>query len=176
MFTARPGPKGHAGDSVTGSRSRQPADRIWLGQEMEQNEVFRCGVRYLKLTVARFGQVVSNGVESTVESPAGQSTTRDAAGPRKDQALALTGTVGEDSQGQGRGRCSWGGARPGRQGGGVAREPRLFKESASRDWNSDTRLHPDREPWLRQASPTRGGDEGVMGEDPGRKLLRFHKT
>ncbi len=68
----------------------------WAAKEMEQKgKMFVAGVRYLNLTISRFGSAsTQTGEESTVETPTGTvliTSMRQTLG--KDQALALTGIV-----------------------------------------------------------------------------------
>ncbi len=68
----------------------------WAAKEVEQKgKHFAVGVRYLNLTVSRFGNTVTQwGEESSVESTAGDVfLTSMRQGLGKDQALALTGVV-----------------------------------------------------------------------------------
>jgi hypothetical protein len=68
----------------------------WSIQRQEfKGKEFLVGTRYLRLTIARFGQVVTQwSEESSVETPEGQVlVTSMRQGLGKDQALAISGTV-----------------------------------------------------------------------------------
>lgn len=105
----------------------------WSAKEVEQKDkTFAIGVRYLNLTISRFGQLVTQwGEESTVESAEGEVLlTSMRQGLGKDQALALTGVVdGKVLRIKGDGAAA--GAHDTPWPGGVVglvREPKLFRE------------------------------------------------
>jgi hypothetical protein len=105
----------------------------WSAKEMERNgKTFATGVRYLNLTVSRFGQHVTQwGEESTYESPEGEVlVTSMRQGLGKDQALALTGTVeGKTLKMKGAGAAAGASDTPWPPGVvGLVREPKLFRE------------------------------------------------
>jgi len=105
----------------------------WAAKEMDKDgKSFSVGVRYLNLTVSRFGSPVTQwGEESTVESATGEVLiTSMRQGLGKDQALALTGVVeGKllkikgDGAAAGASDTPWPGGIV-----GLVREPKLFKE------------------------------------------------
>ena len=112
-------------------------DRIgylqWTGTEVERNgQKLWLGNKYQKLTVARFGQIVTQwGEDSTVETPDGEvvvTSTRQGLG--KDQALAITGVVeGKTLKVKGEGIAAEATSKPWPGGViGVAREPKLFAQ------------------------------------------------
>ena len=107
----------------------------WAAKEMEKNgKSFAVGVRYLNLTVSRFGSAVTQwGEESTVESDKGEVLlTSMRQGLGKDQALAMTGTVDSEKKMlrmKGMGGAAGAGDTPWPDGVvGLVREPKLFKE------------------------------------------------
>jgi hypothetical protein len=105
----------------------------WAAKEMEKNgKSFAVGVRYLNLTVSRFGSAVTQwGEESTVETLAGEVLiTSMRQGLGKDQALAVTGVVeGKTLKVKGDGAAAGATDTPWVEGVvGLAREPRLYKE------------------------------------------------
>ena len=105
----------------------------WSAKEMDRNgKTYATGVRYLNLTVSRFGQHVTQwGEEATVESTAGDVlVTSMRQGLGKDQALALTGTVeGKTLKMKGSGAAAEASDTPWPEGVvGLVREPKLFKE------------------------------------------------
>ena len=112
-------------------------DRIgylhWTASEVERNgQKLWHGNKYQKLTVARFGQIVSQwGEDSTVETPDGEvvvTSTRQGLG--KDQAMAITGVVeGKTLKVKGEGIAAEAASKPWPGGViGVAREPKLFAQ------------------------------------------------
>jgi transglutaminase-like putative cysteine protease len=153
----------------------------WSAKEMQQKEkTFAVGVRYLNLTVARFGQVVTQwGEESTVESPAGDVfLTSMRQGLGKDQALALTGTVkGKVLEVKGQGAAAGASDTPWPGGVvGLVREPRLFKELKLKPGESFS--YPSYIPTVNRVVKTTITYEGeeskvLWDKTPARKLLRF---
>jgi transglutaminase-like putative cysteine protease len=145
---------------------------------------FAVGVRYLNLTLSRFGQVVTQwGEESTVESMIGDVyITSMRQGLGKDQALALTGTVkGKVLEIKGEGAAAGASDTPWPGGVvGLVREPRLFKELIQ-----DRKLkegesfdHPSYIPTVNRVVKTTVTYEGeeskvLWANTPARKLLRF---
>jgi len=106
----------------------------WAAKESDRSgKSYAVGVRYLNLTVSRFGQAVTQwGEESTVESTSGEVlVTSMRQGLGKDQALALTGIVegktlkvkGEGAAAEASNSVPWPGGVV-----GLVREPKLFKE------------------------------------------------
>ncbi len=105
----------------------------WSAQLVEQKgQTFLLGTRYLRLTLARFGQTVTQWAEeSTVETLAGEvMVTSMRQGIGKDQALALGGLVeGNVLKVRGEGAAAGATDTPWVEGVvGLAREPRLFRE------------------------------------------------
>jgi hypothetical protein len=105
----------------------------WSAKETDHNgKTYATGIRYLNLTVSRFGQHVTQwGEEATVESTAGDVlVTSMRQGLGKDQALALTGTVeGKTLKMKGSGAAAEASDTPWPEGVvGLVREPKLFKE------------------------------------------------
>jgi transglutaminase-like putative cysteine protease len=154
----------------------------WSAKEMKQKDrVFAVGVRSLNLTLARFGQVVTQwGEESTVESPDGEVyVTSMRQGIGKDQALALTGTVeGKTLKVKGRGAAEGASDTPWPGGVvGLVREPRLFKELNLKP--GEAADYPTYIPTVNRVVKTTITFEGeetktLWDKTPARKLLRFH--
>jgi transglutaminase-like putative cysteine protease len=156
----------------------------WNAKEMQQKEKsFVTGARYLKLKLARFGQVVEQwSEESTVESPAGDVyLTSMRQGIGKDQALALSGTVDLEKKilkVKGEGAAAGAGDTPWPAGVvGVAREPRLFREARLKEGESLD--YPSYIPTVNRVVKTTITYEGeetkaLWKTAPARKLLRFH--
>jgi transglutaminase-like putative cysteine protease len=118
---------------VVGIEGQRAGYVNWAAKEVEKNEKrYAIGVRYLNLSLSRFGQVISQwGEESTVETEAGDILiTSMRQGLGKDQALALTGTVeGKILKIRGEGAAAQASDTPWPGGVvGLVREPRLFKE------------------------------------------------
>jgi hypothetical protein len=153
----------------------------WAAVEKEQNgKPFAVGVRYLNLTVSRFGSPVTQwGEESTVESPAGEVlVTSFRQGIGKDQALALTGVVeGKTLKVKGDGVAAAASSTPWPAGVvGLVREPKLFKELKLRAGEGFE--YPTYVPNFNQAVKTTLTFEGeeakaLWDKAPARKLLRF---
>ena len=154
----------------------------WSAKEVQQKDKsFVHGVRYLNLTVARFGQMVAQwSEESTVESPEGEVyTTSMRQGIGMDQALALTGTVeGKTLKVTGGGAAAGAGNTPWPAGVvGVAREPQLFKEIRNR--GVESLEYPSYVPTMNRVVRTTLIFEGeetraLWDKSPPRKLLRFN--
>jgi hypothetical protein len=154
----------------------------WSAKELQQKDrSFVRGVRYLNLTVARFGQVVAQwSEESTVESPEGVVyLTSMRQGIGKDQALALTGEVeGKTLKVTGGGAAAGAGNTPWPAGVvGVAREPQLFKEI--RNSGGQSLEYPSYIPTMNRVVKTTLTFEGeemraLWDKSPPRKLLRFN--
>jgi Transglutaminase-like superfamily len=154
----------------------------WAAKETEQNgKPYAVGVRYLNLTISRFGQVVTQwGEESTVETPAGEVLlTSMRQGLGKDQALALTGIVeGKVLKIRGDGAASGATDTPWPPGVvGLVREPKLFKELKLKQGESSD--YPTYIPTVNRVVKTTITFEGeeskvLWPNTPARKLLRFH--
>ena len=153
----------------------------WSAQEIGQKDKsFAHGVRYLNLTIARFGQVVTQwGEESTVESPEGEVyTTSMRQGLGKDQALALSGTVkGKMLEVKGQGAAKGASNTPWPGGVvGLVREPRLFKELKLKPGESFA--YPSYIPTVNRVVKTTITFEGdevkvLWDKTTARRLLRF---
>ncbi len=153
----------------------------WAAKEMERNDKpFAFGVRYLNLTVSRFGSPVTQwGEESTVETGTGEVLiTSMRQGLGKDQALALTGTVeGKTLKIKGDGAAAGASDTPWPGGVvGLAREPRLFKELKLKQGESFE--FPSYIPTVNRVVKTTLTFEGeeskvLWSKTPERKLLRF---
>jgi len=153
----------------------------WAAKEMEQKDkTFSVGVRYLNMTVARFGQAVTQwGEESTVESATGEVLiTSMRQGLGKDQALALTGTVdGKSLKIKGDGAAAGASDTPWPAGVvGLVREPGLFKELKLKVGESFD--YPSYIPTVNRVVKTTLTYEGeeskvLWAKTPERKLLRF---
>jgi len=153
----------------------------WSAKEMEKNgKSFAVGVRYLNMTVSRFGSSVTQwGEESTVESTAGEVLiTSMRQGLGKDQALALTGIVeGKTLKIKGEGAAAGASDTPW-PGGivGLVREPKLFKELKLKVGESFD--YPSYIPTVNRVVKTSLTYEGevtlaLWEKSPARKLLRF---
>jgi hypothetical protein len=153
----------------------------WGAKETEQNDrKYIVGVRYLNLTISRFGQTVGQwGEESNVETSAGMVLlTSMRQGIGKDQALALTGIVDEKKlkikrEGivKGESDIPWPEGVV-----GLVREPRLFKELNLKIGESFS--YPSYIPtvnWVVKSSITFEGEDSkvLWPNTPARKLLRF---
>ncbi len=153
----------------------------WAAKEMEQNgKSFAVGVRYLNLTISRFGQLVTQwGEESTVETTTGDVLiTSMRQGLGKDQALALTGTVeGKTLKMKGDGAAKEARDTPWPPGVvGIVREPKLFKELKLKQGESFE--YPSYIPTVNRVVKTTltfDGEEtkALWPKTPERKLLRF---
>ncbi|MBA4066533.1 MAG: hypothetical protein C0501_23080 [Isosphaera sp.] len=153
----------------------------WAAVEREQNgKPFAVGVRYLNLTVSRFGTAVTQwGEESTVESPAGDVlVTSMRQGLGKDQALALTGVVeGKTLKIKGDGAAAGASDTPWPGGVvGLVREPKLFKELGPKAGEGFD--YPSYIPTVNRVVKTTltyDGEEtkALWDKTPARKLLRF---
>lgn len=153
----------------------------WAAREKSQKDkTFAVGVRYLNLTVSRFGQPVTQwGEESSVETLDGQVLlTSMRQGLGKDQALALSGVVeGNTLKIRGEGAAAGAADTPWPAGVvGVAREPRLFKEQKLTPGASFA--YPSYIPAVNRVVKTTltfEGDESrvLWANTPARKLLRF---
>ncbi len=153
----------------------------WAAKEMQQQDkTFVVGLRYLNLTVSRFGQPVTQwGEESTVEGTAGDvliATMRQGLG--KDQALAITGVVeGKTLKIKGDGAAE--GARDTPWPGdvvGLAREPQLFRELKLKPGETHTFLSyiPTVNRVLQSTITYEGEESRVLwANTPARKLHRF---
>ncbi|MBA4186939.1 MAG: hypothetical protein C0467_02870 [Planctomycetaceae bacterium] len=160
----------------------------WAAKEMEKNgKSFAVGVRYLNLTVSRFGSPVTQwGEESTVETNAGEVLiTSMRQGLGKDQALALTGTV-ELEQPPKKGKklsVRGDGAAAGASDTywidgvvGLVREPKLFKELKLKAGESHE--YPSYIPTVNRVVKTTLTFEGeesraLWDKSAAQKLLRF---
>lgn len=107
----------------------------WSAKEVEQKDKrFAVGVRYLNLTLSRFGNAVKQwGEESTVETLDGDvliTSIRQESG--KDQSLAITGVVNKETKTlriKGEGAAATASDTPWPGGVvGLVREPKLFRE------------------------------------------------
>jgi hypothetical protein len=155
----------------------------WAAKELEIKEKpFLRGMRYLNLTISRFGQTSNqNGEESTVETPAGAiviTSMRQSLG--KDQSLALTGIVeGKKLKVKrdgtvtvaGEGEIPWPEGVV-----GLVRELRLYKELNLKVGESFE--YPSYIPtvnWVVKTTLTCDGEESkaLWPNTPPRKLLRF---
>lgn len=153
----------------------------WAAKETQQKDKsFAVGVRYLNLTISRFGQLVTQwGEESTVESLTGEVyITSMRQGLGKDQALALTGTVkGKVLEIKGEGAAAGASDTPWPGGVvGLVREPRLFKELKLKPGESFD--YPSYIPTVNRVVKTIVTFEGeeskvLWANTPARKLLRF---
>ncbi len=153
----------------------------WSAREMEQKgKPFVVGVRYLNLTVSRFGNAVTQwGEESTVETPAGEVLiTSMRQGLGKDQALALTGVVeGKTLKVKGEGPAAGASDTPWPGGVvGLVREPKLFKELKLAKGESFS--YPSYIPTINRVVKTTVTFEGEESKilwkgTAARKLLRF---
>jgi hypothetical protein len=153
----------------------------WGAKEMEKKDkVFSVGVRYLNLTISRFGNAVTQwGEESTVETPQGEVlVTSMRQGLGKDQALALTGIVeGKTLKIKGDGAAAGASDTPWPEGVvGLAREPKLFKELKLNEGQSFA--YPSYIPTVNRVVRTtitfEGQESRVLWEKTAaRKLLRF---
>lgn len=153
----------------------------WSAREMEQRDKkFNFGVRYLNLTVSRFGSPVTQwGEESTVETPEGEVlVTSMRQGLGKDQALALTGVVeGKTLKIKGDGAASGASDTPWPGGVvGLVREPKLFKELNLKQGEGFS--YPSYIPTVNRVVKTTITFEGeetkaLWEKTPARKLLRF---
>jgi len=153
----------------------------WAAKEVEQKDkIFSIGVRYLKLTISRFGQIVTQwGEESTVESPEGEVLlTSMRQGLGKDQALALTGIVDGkvlrikgDGAAAGASDTPWPGGVV-----GLVREPRLFKEVKQQPGESFEYLSyiPTVNRVVKTTTTFMGEESKTLWPNfPARKLLKF---
>ena len=153
----------------------------WAAKEKVQNEMpFVMAVRYLNLTVSRFGQTISQwGEESDVELPNGTillTSMRRGAG--KDQALALSGRVKDkkliiklEGMVKGESEIPWPDGVV-----GLAREPRLFKELNLKAGESfDYPSYVPTVNWVSKTTITFDGEEAkvLWPNTPPRKLLKF---
>jgi hypothetical protein len=153
----------------------------WAAKETEKNgKSFAVGVRYLNLTVARFGtQVTQWGEESTVESSSGDVLiTSMRQGLGKDQALALTGIVeGKTLKIKGEGAAAGASDTPWPGGVvGLVREPKLFKELKLKVGDSHEYLSyiPTVNRVVKTTLTYEGEETKVLWDkQPARKLLRF---
>jgi len=153
----------------------------WSAKETEQKDkTFAVGVRYLNLTVSRFGNVVTQwGEESTVETTSGEVLlTSMRQGIGKDQALALTGVVeGKTLKIRGDGAAAGASDTPWTGGVvGLAREPRLFREAKVKA--GELFDYPSYIPTVNRVvktSLTYEGEESkvLWPNTPAKKLLRF---
>lgn len=153
----------------------------WAAKEVEQKDKhFAVGVRYLNLTVSRFGNTVTQwGEESSVESLTGDVyITGMRQGIGKDQALALTGTVhGKTLQIKGEGAAAGASDTPWPGGVvGLVREPKLFQELKLKAGESFD--YPSYIPTVNRVVRTTLTFEGEESRTlwpgaPARKLLRF---
>ncbi len=153
----------------------------WAAREMERKDkTFAVGVRYLNLTISRFGSPITQwGEESTVETTAGEVLiTSMRQGLGKDQALALTGTVdGKSLKIKGDGAAAGASDTPWPGGVvGLVREPRLFKELKLKQGESFE--YPSYIPTVNRVVKTTTSFEGeesksLWPKTPERKLLRF---
>lgn len=155
----------------------------WSAKEMEQkSKPFVVGVRYLNLTISRFGQSSNQrGEESSVETPTGTvliTSLRQTLG--KDQSLALTGVVeGKKLKVKREGTVPAAGESeiPWPEGVvGVVREPQLFKELNLKIGESfDYPSYVPMVNWVVKTTITLEGDESkvLWPNTPARKLLRF---
>ncbi|MFO0826032.1 MAG: transglutaminase-like domain-containing protein [Gemmataceae bacterium] len=153
----------------------------WAAKETEKNgKSFAVGVRYLNLTVARFGtQVTQWGEESTVESSSGDVLiTSMRQGLGKDQALALTGIVeGKTLKIKGEGAAAGASDTPWPEGVvGLVREPKLFQDLKLKVGESHE--YPSYIPTVNRVVKTTLTYEGeetkvLWDKQPARKLLRF---
>lgn len=153
----------------------------WAAKEMEKNgKSFAVGVRYLNLTVSRFGSAVTQwGEESTVETAAGEVLiTSMRQGLGKDQALALTGTAdGKTLKVKGDGAAAGATDTPWIEGVvGLAREPKLYKELKLKAGESYE--FPSYIPTVNRVVKTTLTYEGeetraLWDKTPAQKLLRF---
>lgn len=156
----------------------------WSAKEVVQKgKTFAVGVRYLNLTVSRFGQSVGQwGEESTVETAAGEVLiTSMRQGLGKEQALALTGVVeGNTLKIKGEGGAAGAGDIPWPGGVvGLVREPTLFKERELKAGESFE--YPSYIPTVNRVVKTTITFEGeeskiIWPNTPARKLLRFVTT
>jgi Transglutaminase-like superfamily len=153
----------------------------WAAKEMEQKgKTFAAGVRYMNLTVSRFGQIVTQwGEESTVETLTGDVLiTSMRQGLGKDQALALTGIVeGKTLKIKGDGAAAEASSTPWPGGVvGIVREPKLFQELKLKQGESFD--YPSYIPTVNRVLKTTITFEGeetkvLWPNTPARKLLRF---
>jgi hypothetical protein len=153
----------------------------WAAKELEEKgKSFAVGVRYLNLTISRFGQVVTQwGEESTVESPTGNVyITGMRQGLGKDQALALSGRVeGKTLKMKGDGLAAGASDTPWPEGVvGLVREPKLFKELKLKQGESFE--YPSYIPTVNRVLKTTltfDGEETkvLWANTPARKLLKF---
>ncbi len=160
----------------------------WAAKEMEKNgKSFAVGVRYLRLTVSRFGNSVTQwGEESTVETPAGEVIiTSMRQGLGKDLALALTGTVeqeqppkkGKKLSVRGEGGAAGASDTPWMDGVvGLVREPKLYKELKLKPGESYE--YPSYIPTVNRVLKTTLTFEAeetraLWDKTPAQKLLRF---
>ena len=155
----------------------------WAAKEVVQKDKpFAVGVRYLNLTLSRFGNTVTQwGEESSVETPSGEVLiTSMRQGLGKDQALALSGTVDMERKVlkvKGEGAAATASDTPWPGGVvGLVREPKLFKELNLKAGESFA--YPSYIPTVNRVVKTTVTLEGeeskvLWPNTPARKLLRF---
>lgn len=153
----------------------------WSAKEVtRKDKTFAVAVRYLNLTVSRFGNVVTQwGEESTVETADGQVLiTSMRQGLGKDQALSLTGTVeGKTLRIKGEGAAAGAGDTPWPGDVvGLAREPKLFRDVPPKP--GGTLRYPSYIPSINRVVTTTLTFEGeerraLWPGTPERRLLRF---
>jgi transglutaminase-like putative cysteine protease len=168
---------------VVGIEGQRAGYVNWSATEVasERSEkTFIRGLRYLNLTISRFGQTMNQwGEESDVESPAGiVHYTSMRQGLSKDQALVLTGEVkGDKLKFRSEGAIQKESEIPWSEGVvGLVREPKLFKELNLKAGESFS--YPSYIPtvnWVVRTTVTYEGEEtkALWPNTPAVKLRRF---